>query len=94
MQGREKRSANCWVFQQDWFATQVPGFIGVFSVSGDRVHISGPDRAQIGGDVSLVCSSQESNPPSIIRWTVDGEEKQGTQEEVRSVLCITKYKID
>ena len=57
-------------------------FIGVFSVSGDRVHISGPDKAQIGGDISLVCSSQESNPPSIIRWTVDGEEHQGTQEEV------------
>ena len=55
-----------------------------FLVSGDRVHISGPDKAQIGGDISLVCSSQESNPPSIIRWTVDGEEKQGTQEEVRT----------
>ena len=68
-------------------------FIGVFSVSGDRVHISGPDKAQIGGDISLVCSSQESNPPSIIRWTVDGEEQQGTQEEVRTwpLLSNTKY---
>ena len=56
--------------------------IGIFAVSGDRVHISGPDKAQIGSAVSLVCSSQESNPPSVIRWTVDGEEKQGVQEEV------------
>ena len=65
-------------------AAQSRVYIGVFSVSGDQVHISGPDKAQIGGEVSLVCSSQESNPPSIIRWTVDGEEQQGTQEEVRT----------
>ena len=70
---------------------QIVGFLRaeliiLFSVSGDRVHISGPDRAQIGSNVSLVCSSEESNPASLIRWRVEGEEKLGSQE-VSGVWC-------
>ena len=58
-------------------------FIAIlFSVSGDGVQISGPDTAQIGSEVTLSCSSQESNPPSIIKWTVDGVEQYATQHEV------------
>ena len=53
------------------------------SVSGDRVHIKGPDSGQIGSELTLHCSSEDSNPPSVIKWTVDGVERHGTQEEVR-----------
>ena len=59
----------------------------MFSVSGDRVHISGPDKAQIGSNVSLICSSQESNPPSLIRWRVEGEEKLGSEEVSEGLVC-------
>ena len=60
-------------------------FLKVFSVSvsGDRVHVSGPDTAQIGSEVTLQCSSEESNPPAQIKWTVDGVQQFGTQKEVR-----------
>ena len=51
------------------------------SVSGTAVQISGPDTAQIGSEVSLSCSSQESNPPSIIKWTVDGVQHFATQND-------------
>lgn len=50
--------------------------------SGDRVHITGPDTGQIGATLQLSCSSEESNPPSIIKWEVDGKEMPGTQEQV------------
>lgn len=50
--------------------------------SGDRVHIKGPDSGQIGSELTLHCSSEDSNPPSVIKWTVDGVERHGTQEEV------------
>jgi len=50
--------------------------------SGDRVHIKGPDSGQIGSELTLQCSSEESNPPSVIKWKVDGIERHGTQEEV------------
>lgn len=50
--------------------------------SGDRVHISGPDTAQIGSEVTLQCSSEESNPPAQIKWTVDGVQQFGTQKQV------------
>jgi len=50
--------------------------------SGDRVHIRGPESAQIGSELTLQCSSEESNPPSVIKWLVDGVERRGTQEEV------------
>ena len=53
-----------------------------FLVSGDRVHISGPESAQIGTELTLQCSSQESNPPSIIKWSVGGVQQFGTQEQV------------
>ena len=46
------------------------------------MRMSGPSTAQIGSEISLSCSSQESNPPSIIRWTVDGVSKTGTQDQV------------
>ena len=65
------------------------GWIAIFksffsvSVSGDRVHVSGPDTAQIGSEVTLQCSSEESNPPAQIKWTVDGVQQFGTQKEVR-----------
>jgi len=49
--------------------------------SGTAVQISGPDTAQIGSEVSLSCSSQESNPPSIIKWTVDGVQHFATQND-------------
>lgn len=59
-------------------------YLKVFSVSvsGDRVHVSGPDTAQIGSEVTLQCSSEESNPPAQIKWTVDGVQQFGTQKEV------------
>ena len=43
--------------------------------------MSGPSTAQIGSEISLTCSSQESNPPSVIHWTVDGVSKTGTQDQ-------------
>ena len=59
-----------------------------FPVSGDRVHIRGPESAQIGSELTLQCSSEESNPPSVIKWLVDGVERRGTQEEVGSCILI------
>ena len=69
-----------------------------FLVSGDRVHISGPDSAQIGTELTLQCSSQESNPPSLIKWTIGGVQQFGTQEKViksvYKILSMKKNKIE
>ena len=58
-------------------------FTEFISVSGDRVNIRGPDTAQIGSEVRLVCASMESNPPAVIKWSVDGVQQFGTQNEVQ-----------
>jgi len=50
--------------------------------SGERVHISGPDTGQIGSTLELSCSTEASNPPSELRWTVDGAQQTTTQDLV------------
>jgi hypothetical protein len=51
-------------------------------VSGERVHITGPDTGQIGGTLDLTCATEEANPPSVIRWTVDGKVQAAPQDQV------------
>merc|ERR1719192_1764493 len=53
-----------------------------FAVSGERVHIDGPDTGQIGATLELSCSTEASNPPSDIRWTVDGVHEPAPQDLV------------
>merc|ERR1719391_156271 len=50
--------------------------------SGERVHITGPDTGQIGSTLELSCSTEASNPPSELRWTVDGAQQTTTQDLV------------
>lgn len=40
--------------------------------SSEDIHIHGPDQANLGTEIQLTCTSEESNPPSTIIWDIDG----------------------
>ena len=52
-------------------------------VGADRVHIEGPDRGHIGARLTYTCISENSNPPSVIRWNVKGQEMKGLEKKVK-----------
>lgn len=50
-----------------------------------HVKISGPQRAHFGSKLKFSCTTEKSNPPASIRWSVNGKKRSGLQSSVKAV---------